>query len=169
MDYRLFGKPIRSKLPLAMDNPGVLFTNREDAFPEIKELRTPWEQKEWPANQNRRGRLGACTLSNDNIQWKYYLEFIRLLQARGTPAVFYTPPRNFTLLEKTDSIDYPRYRYNSELAVRVATEHGIKVLRYDHAVDSKHFTDIIHTTAEGNRILARKIARDLLAGSLPDL
>ncbi|MEW6448363.1 MAG: hypothetical protein AB1426_09800 [Bacillota bacterium] len=56
-NYWLFGKPIRNELPLAVENPEVLLTNRDDVYPEMRELPAPWQEKEWPADA-RQGRLG---------------------------------------------------------------------------------------------------------------
>lgn len=167
LNYWLFGKPIRNELPLAMQNPKVLLTNSDNVYAEIKELRTPWREKDWPADA-RRGRLGEFNISGANRQWKFYLRFIELLKEKGTRAVFYTPPRNFELLDNTKSINYPLYLRNSKLAVDAAGRRGIPVLKYDRSVKSEHFTDIIHTTARGNEMLADKMADDLISKGLLD-
>lgn len=166
LNYWLFGKPVRAKLPFALHNPGILLTNREDAFPEIKELRVPWQKKEWPVVKNQSERLGAVSLSPADNQWKLYLKLIDSLKENGTRAVFFTPSRNFALLDKTRGIDYSGYRRNSGQMVEAARRNGFTVFQYDHFLGGNCFTDMLHPNAKGNDALAGKMVDDLISKGL---
>lgn len=164
-NYWLFGKPIRDKLPLAVRNPAVLFSNDDALDPEIRKLRANWRDKAGefaplPPEQ----RLGAAEIKPGNLQFQCYLAILELLNQRDIPAVFFTPPRNYELLGMMSAVDESGYRRDYDRLIAAAGEHGVPVLRYDHLLQPGYFHDMIHPGPAGNRVVARRLAGDLLAG-----
>lgn len=163
LNYWLFGKPIREKLEEARKDPRLLLPFAGDRLPEVVEMRSPWQEKDWDGKLDPAdGRVGAISLDNGNKQWLFYRMMMKMIKSREIPALFFITPRNYELLDRYDMVDRPAYAKNLSAIVNAAESSGVPVLDYDSAVPCEYFSDIVHPLPEGNKILAREIARDLI-------
>ncbi|MCL6634837.1 MAG: SGNH/GDSL hydrolase family protein [Peptococcaceae bacterium] len=163
----LFGKPLREKLAAAQEDPRLLLPFAEDRLPGVLEMRAPWRQKNWDGKLDPAGgRLGSLSLDSSNRQWLFYRLMIEQIGQRKLSAVFFITPRNYELLDRHDMVDRPSYAKNLSAVAEAARSAGITVLDYDSALPADCFSDTVHPLPEGNRILAQKIVRDLIANGM---
>lgn len=163
LNYWLFGKPIREKLEAAKTDPRQLLPLDEDKLPEALEMRAPWQEKNWDGKLDPAdGRVGTLNLADDNKQWLFYRMMLDLIKSKAIPTVFFITPRNYELLDRYDMVDRTAYAKNLSAIVDAAKSHGIPVLDYDSALPSEYFSDMVHPLPEGNKLLARKLVRDLI-------
>lgn len=163
LNYWLFGKPIREKVQETKKDSHLLLPFAEDRQPDVIESRAPWWEKDWDGKLDPAdGREGALRLDDDNKQWLFYRMMLDLIKSRDIHAVFFITPRNYELLDRYDMVDREAYTKNLSTVVDAAKSTGIPVLDYDNALPYEHFSDIVHPLPEGNRLLARIIAGDLI-------
>jgi hypothetical protein len=163
LNYWLFGKPLREKLEEAKKDPHMLVPFAENNSPETLAMRAAWKEKNWDGKLDpAKGRVGSVCLGDNNKQWLFYRMLTGEIRKKELTAVFFTTPRNYRLLDLYGMIDRPAYSRNLAIIVNEATDNGIKVLYYDHAIPYDLFSDTVHPLPEGNKILASRISRELI-------
>ncbi len=85
-----------------------------------------------------------------------------MLEKQGTKAAFFMIPRNKTLYDQYNLLDEKVLEDKQNQLALVARKSGIKVFDYTYSVDDRYFVDSVHLTAEGNQIVAKMLAWDLL-------
>lgn len=163
LNYWLFGKPLREKLEEAKTDPRQLLPLAGDKLPEVLEMRASWQEKDWDGKLDPAdGRVGTLNLADDNKQWLFYRMLLDLIKSKAIPTVFFITPRNYELLDRYDMIDRTAYAKNLSAIVAAAESHSIPVLDYDNMLPYEYFSDMVHPLSEGNKLLARKLVRDLI-------
>jgi len=66
------------------------------------------------------------------------------------------------LLDRYDMVDRTAYAKNLSAIVAAAKSHSIPVLDYDNTLPYEYFSDMVHPLPEGNKLLAKKLVRDLI-------
>ncbi len=161
LNYLWFGEPLREKLA-----PKVREEEAADRLTSPEELYKPWYEKDFSILKETKGKLGACVLDDSNRHWLSYLELIEVLEAHQIKAAFFMVPRNRTLYKMYDLLDEELLAEQQEKLASAARQSGIAVFDYTYAITDRCFTDSVHLTAEGNRLLARDLAWDLVQSGL---
>ncbi len=159
---RLLGKPLRAKLTewqLAVTNPAELARRQQ----EEAELFRPWGEKDWSATLGRLGyKIGWLNLQPDNPQVIFYRLILDLLAAKRLPALFYASPQNLPLLKKYHLFDQPRWAYSMQKLRSLTVRQGVYFADYTNLVADRCFSDTVHLNAEGNQLVARQLAKDIV-------
>ena len=157
----ILGKPIRAKLTdwqLALTNPAELAKRqREDA-----ELFLPWDDKDWSIKLGQAGyQVGYVNLSQGNPQVIFYRLILSLLTEKKIKSVIYTSPQNFTLLDRYNMLDRGAWAKSIDTLRNTSVRNGVYFTDYTNLVDQRYFSDTVHLVAQGNRDVARQLARDI--------
>lgn len=161
LNYLWFGEPLREKLALK-----VREEEAADRLTSPEELYKPWYEKDFSILKETKGKLGACVLDDSNRHWLSYLELIEVLEEHQIKAAFFMVPRNRTLYKMYDLLDEKLLAEQQEKLASAARQSGIAVFDYTYAITDRCFTDSVHLTAEGNQLLARDLAWDLVQSGL---
>lgn len=160
LNYVFFGRPLREIVKVEVEPRQK--ENRAAGITEGNELYKPWYEKNFDVLKQTRGRLGYCNLDEGNVHWLMYNQLIYTLNKAGVKAVFFTVPRNSTLLARYDLLDRPVLSRQEEKLRKAAETRGIEVLDYTFLVDDRFFVDTVHPTREGNKVIGERLAIDLM-------
>lgn len=161
LNYLWFGEPLREKLA-----PKMRKEEAADRLTSPEELYKPWYEKDFSVLKETKGKIGACDLDDSNQHWLSYLELIEALEEHQIKAAFFMVPRNRTLYEMYDLLDEKLLAEQQEKLALAARQSGIAVFDYTYAIEDRYFTDSVHLTAEGNQLLARNLAWNLVQSGL---
>lgn len=161
LNYLWFGEPLKEKLALKVGE-----EEAADRLTSPEELYKPWYEKDFSILKETKGKLGDCILDESNQHWLSYLELVESLEEHQIKAAFFMVPRNRTLYKMYDLLDEKLLAEQQEKLASAARQSGIVVFDYTYAIDDRSFTDSVHLTAEGNRLLARYLAWDLVRSGL---
>jgi hypothetical protein len=95
----------------------------------------------------------------DNVEAVSLRELRNLLVSHHIPTVAFLTPTNHQLLRNT--VDDPGYRSNLRLIAGAMRGAGIRVVDLDGLNVGPHFIDNDHLDADGSRVLATRLAREL--------
>ncbi len=159
LNYLWFGAPLKEKLTLEVElaEPGS-----ENSLTQPEEIFKPWYEKDFSVLKKTKGKLAYCTLDGSNQHWLSYNQLVEMLEKQGTKAAFFMIPRNKTLYDQYNLLDEKVLEDKQNQLALVARKSGIKVFDYTYSVDDRYFVDSVHLTAEGNQIVAKMLAWDLL-------
>ncbi|MCZ7585915.1 MAG: hypothetical protein M5R36_22750 [Deltaproteobacteria bacterium] len=131
---------------------------------------TPATRKDWPARSVEilRSYYRAMPLNDTNAVFRMIGPTARLARDRQFQPVFFANPMNRALLDRFQAIDWALYGDNV-LRVRQAVETGGGVFfDYTNLLAPRHFVDNDHVTAEGARLLAGRLYRDIIRAAAPE-
>jgi lysophospholipase L1-like esterase len=160
LNYVWFGKPLKEKLkietaPQGADSDTAQLTND-------KEIYRPWYLKNFDVLKKTKGKLGYCSLDQSNQHWVMYNRLLDELDREKIKTVIFMVPRNRPLYIMYNLLDEPVLQKQQARLADAARGHGVAVFDYTFAIDDREFVDSVHLTAQGNRELAERLARDLV-------
>lgn len=162
LNYVWFGGPLKEKLKIGEKEE----SQPETKLTEEKEKYKPWYQKNFDVLRKTRGKLGYVSLTPYNQHWVMYNRLMSLMGQEKSTCVVFIVPRNTTLYKKYDLWDEPVLREKQAQLTGAARKKGIAVFDYTFSVPDHYFTDSVHLTADGNRILAERLAADMVRSGI---
>lgn len=158
----ILGKSVREKT-LELQ---IRLTNPEEALKkEQKEQRLyqPWYTKDWRAILGKVNyKFGQINLDPYNKQVVFYKMILEDINRNKVYAVFYNSPQNIEMLEKFYDMDNKQWQIKSAQIKQMTDKGYVTHLDYTYLVPGRFFTDAIHMDKNGNRMVARQLAEDVM-------
>ncbi|MGE5418295.1 MAG: hypothetical protein ACM3UZ_16275 [Acidobacteriota bacterium] len=159
LNYVWFSKPLREQLVI---NTTPEEKKQADQLTDKKELYKPWYEKNFDVLKKTKGKLGYVGLNDYNQHWVMYKKLMDEIKQDKINTAIFMVPRNVTLYRKYNLIDDKVLKERQTNLADVAATAGVPAFDYTYVVEDKYFTDSVHLTADGNRIIAERLAWDIV-------
>ncbi|MGE5405718.1 MAG: hypothetical protein ACM3PP_12350 [Candidatus Saccharibacteria bacterium] len=159
LNYVWFGKPLRERLVI---DTTPKEQKEADQLTDKKELYKPWYEKNFDVLKKTKGKLGYVGLNDYNQHWVMYKKLMAEIKQDRINTVIFMVPRNVPLYRKYNLIDDKVLEERQASLASVAADSGVPAFDYTYVVNDRYFTDSVHLTADGNRIIAERLAWDIV-------
>lgn len=97
----------------------------------------------------------AFDFSDENVNWKTFVEFSRYAQQHDINVLFYLSPINRSFVEQKKFFDWEeRVPFYKQRALNVCSRYGHRLLDAIEKVDYRYFSDLDHLNMNGHEQLA---------------
>ncbi len=120
-----------------------------------------WHEKNWDDKLGKYAQRGATPITVQHPFMLMSLYVSNVVIEEKAKMLIFNMPLNHELLDKYKEIDRLGYDRNKNFMKTAFEEAGAAYRDYEFIVPSPYFTDTLHPTKEGNRIIAEQLAADL--------